>query len=436
MLFLLFITLTFILVCSLFVYKLDLLSPTIIIVSTFLLSTGVSLINANDWNVKISFDTYFVIVFSILLLVIGEFIVRVFFEKRYNQKAIPILSSTNTVMVVPKKKFTIFSIIYTLIVLIWYWYNIRQSVSIVGIGADDTLLGTYRSNRGGQSTLLTFALASVLSIGYYYIYMLFEVYFYEKKIKYIYLLPVFFYALITILSSNRIETIYLIIMLIGSFYIFYQKQRNWKMNMTIRLLSTLIISFFILLLMFYFLGFLTGKSDNQNLYYTISLYIGSSIPALDSFLDDFNYSIANFGKETLLGLNNLLENLGLDVGFAEQRFLEFRRLGSMPTRTNIYTAFRRILNDYNYLGLFIYQFLVGIVYSWSYQKIKIKDNNINVLLYIFFVRYLIMQFTDERLVLNVFTITTLVQIFLFIVIFKYFSTYTQSNNINVHNSDF
>src|SRR5699024_6702866 len=98
--------------------------------------------------------------------------------------------------------------------------------SIVGIGADDTLLGTYRSNRGGQSTLLTFALASVLSIGYYYIYMLFEVYFYEKKLKYIYLLPVFFYALITILSSNRIETIYLIIMLIGSFYIFYQKQRN------------------------------------------------------------------------------------------------------------------------------------------------------------------------------------------------------------------
>src|SRR5699024_10586895 len=125
---------------------------------------------------------------------------------------------------------------------------------------------------------------------------------------------------------------------------------------------------------------------------TISLYIGTPVVALSKYLENFTYFFRNFGEETLIGLNNFMSTLNIKINMGNAaRNHEFVRLGNMPTRTNIYTSFRSILNDYGYLGMLFYQFSVGFFISYIYEKIK-RDHSVNqsfqILIYAFIIRYL------------------------------------------------
>lgn len=414
MLYILFFTLLVLLFIFFIVLKENFLFPSIIFTSTYFVSTFFALINKNRWNLHIDYKTYFVILISILFLFLGEQFSFSYNKYLLNQKNNHIKSRQKTKIILkPSKLLTNFIIAYLIIVLIYFFYHIYTNVGSIHLSQ---LIRTYRNIDVSMNFVLKLFIKSSVSIAYFYSYLFLVNIIYKNKIITHYLIPIALYLIIETISSNRIGYIYLIIVFFVLFYILLKQKFNWKKKFTIRIFKYSIIAIIIIFLGFYLLGFLTGKSNN-NFWNMISLYTGSSIPALNLFLNNFEYDIANFGSETLFGFTNLIKSFGFENDFiTNNRILDFVHIGDMPYRTNIYTSLRRLINDYNYFGMLIIQFLTGFIYTTIYSYIRFKKNNNLIflsLLYSYMIRYLILSFTDERIMVNFLTSTTVIQIFLF-----------------------
>ena len=271
-----------------------------------------------------------------------------------------------------------------------------------------------------------------MPIAYYYLLAFIDNLINSRVKKKRYLIPVVIHLISSALSSGRMEILYTLITIVALSYIVYYQKYGWNLKFNIKIIRKMILAAALSIGIFFILGYFTGKSNMHSFYYIISLYVGSPVAALDYFLTGFDYSLSNFGHETLIGVNNLLEMVGIELSMANTRILPFVHLGNMPSRTNIYTSFRRVINDYNYFGMIIYQFLIGVSYSSIYQKIKVnryKNKHFAILIYAYLFRYLFFQFTEERILVNVFSVTTIIQIIVFWILLRYFTRYKEISNI-------
>ena len=421
--YILLITLILLIFLFLLIFRNDFLSPSVTFTLPFLFSAVFLFVNKNFWSITIYSKTYFIILFGVLFLFWGELISRAYTSRIYikKKKKYEIDNGTLSQSLKSKKYMTNLIIIYMIGVLIWYFYHVYSIGSLLR-NSNMTLLGSYRRADKLINPVLNIGIKSSLPIAYFYLYAFLNSYIFDNKKIVQWLIPVILYLGMTILSSGRIEFIYTIISGLAIFYILTKKKYNWKMAFNFKMIRIGILAMTVIFIGFYLLGFLTGKSNYNNFFNIISLYAGSSILALNDFLVDFNYNITDFGSETLYGITNLFRIFGIDMGITESRFLEFIHVGTMIQRTNIYTSFRRLLNDYGYIGMFFIQFMTGFIFSNIYCKIKYdkyKFPEFGILLYIYFIRYLALSFTDERIIMNIFTITTILQVGVLLILVKY-----------------
>ncbi|MBT2731068.1 O-antigen polymerase [Carnobacterium sp. ISL-102] len=435
MIYILLFTLVILLLIYFFIFKIDWLSPTIIFTITYIASLSILIINAKEWGISLSGKTFFVIIAGIIVLSFGEIFARFFYQEKTKKSNFE-KKSKEIEIIIPSKRGTNFIIIYMFLILGWYFIHIRSTVASVGM-FEQTLFGAYRSTEEDLNIILQMALTINLPIVYYYLLSVIEQFMFQNILNKKNILPIIIFFVTSALSSGRMDILYLLISIVTISYIVYQNKTTWKLNFSIKMFNKIIFAILMFFAIFYLLGFLTGKSNENSFYYTISLYVGSSIAALDYFLNSFEYNTNNFGNETLIGINNLLELIGINVNFANERILDFVHLGNMPSRTNIYTSYRRVINDYGYIGMLVYQFLVGFFYSIFYQKIKKKrwkNQKFGILLYVYLLRYLIFSFTEERILINVFTTTTIIQLLVFLFLIKLSTTRVISPQISSDNN--
>lgn len=413
-----------------FIFKVDWLSPTIIVISTLFISVSFLAINANDWGIVLSSNTFFIIMVGIIAISLGEMSARLIFKKQNISEQTMKVSKRKKV-INPSNKATNFIIFYMIVTLIWYFLSIRSAVLTSGLN-DLMFLGAYRASDSEINSILKLCLIVNLSIAYYYLFAFIDnfINFRVKKKKY--LIPIVIHLISSALSSGRMEILYTFITIIALSYIVYYEKHGWKLKFNFKIIRKMVLAGALSIVVFFILGYFTGKSNMHSFYYIISLYIGSPVAALDYFLTSFDYTTSNFGNETLIGVNNLFEMVGIELSMANTRILPFVRLGNMPSRTNIYTSFRRVINDYNYFGMIIYQFLIGVSYSSIYQKIKVsryRNKHFAILIYVYLFRYLFFQFIDERILINIFSLTTMVQVAIFWILLRYFTRYKEISNI-------
>lgn len=433
MIYILLFTLVILLLLYFFIFKIDWLSPTIIFTITYIASLSILLINSKEWGISLGGKTFFVILTGIIVFSFGEIFARFFYQKKTKKSNLE--NKEKNEITIPSKRVTNFIIIYMFLILCWYFIHIRSTVASIGM-FEQTIFGAYRSTEEDVNIILQMALTINLPIAYYYLLSVIEQFIFQGILNKKNISPIIIYFVTSALSSGRMDILYLLISIVTISYIVYQNKTTWKLKFSVKMINKIVFAILMFFVIFYLLGFLTGKSNENSFYYTISLYAGSPIAALDDFLNNFEYNISDFGNETLIGINNLLELIGIKVKFANERILDFVHLGNMPSRTNIYTSFRRVINDFGYIGMLVYQFLVGFFYSVFYQKIKKKkwkNQKFGILLYVYLLRYLIFSFTEERILINIFTTTTIIQLLVFVVLLKLSATYTISNQARLIN---
>lgn len=404
------ISLLFIIFIYIFILKHSFVSPTVAYVLPFAFSSTILLFDYFIWKIDISQKTYLLIIASILFLSLGELYGNFIFKnKTKKNKAIKVLQ--------PNIKFTYLCIIFIMITL-YFYSNFVINVAKANLNNAITLLDAYRGAEKDMSLALQIGAGISRVLAYYFLYSFIQNYIFLNSKNFIYLIPVILYILIYISSSNRSELLYLFVFSIVVYYIFLKIKFNWTKVLNKKRITNIFLVVILVFVFFYLLGFLTGKSLRLNFMETINIYAGSPIIALDNYYNNFNYDFSNFGSETLYNENNFL-NIIFNVKGSGINNLKFTNIGNTGYRTNIYTNIRRLLNDYNYFGLFFIQFLMGFLYSILYIKIKVaKQQNYFILIYSYFLSYLIFSVIEEKVICLIPTYTALFSVILFIILLK------------------
>ena len=408
---LLLITLLFIIFIYIFLLKKSLISPTVAYTLPFVFSSAIMIFNNIVWKIDISQETYLIVIASVLFLSFGELYASFIYRKK---------ETTNNYIKIlkPNVKFTYLFIIFITITL-YFYINFVFKIGSANLSNSVTLLAAFRGAEKSMSLALKMSIGISRTLAYYYLYSFIQNYVFLNTKKIIYFIPVLIYIIISISSSSRIEFLYFYVFSVVIYYTFLKIKFNWIKIINIKRLTNILISIMIILLSFYMLGFLTGKSLDYNAFEIITIYAGSSIPALDNYINNFNYDFSNFGSETLFNEKNFL-NIIFNIKDSQNQFLEFTNIGESLYRTNIYTNIRRLLNDYNYFGLFFIQFLTGFIYSIIYLKMKKEKHNNNLtFIYSYFLIYLIFSVIDERVISLIPTYTSFFTIMLFIFLLRF-----------------
>lgn len=402
----------------------DFASPSVVFSLCFFMSSLLLALNTFVWNYEISSTTVIILSGGILFFWLGcqsrkriKLVIKKESENGFNKRiGMEQYGSISYFFSIPFTV-TLLAICVELVSTLIRLLSIRSVTGSLNVFSN-TILKTYRAVAiVPYGTLLKLLSPLVEVIALIYLLIISDCLVYKKRIRIINLVPILFYISFCALSSSRIEIIYLVVIFLAIYLVVYRTKT--KKNLSLK--QFILLSFAIVagVFLFFGLGFLTGKSQSQvSISDNIAMYAASSIPAFDNYIQNFTYEISNLGTLSFFGLTNFLSYFGLTTSHSATRNAEFVMLGSMKHMTNIYTCFRPLLIEYNYVGMLLVLFLEGRIFQSVYQKacLSYADNgNPNWLIfYAYSVGYLSLSSIAERVFTSWLTITTAIfSLFLF-----------------------
>ncbi|MCA1033481.1 oligosaccharide repeat unit polymerase [Bacillus infantis] len=436
MIYLLILFLIIILIISYFTTGKDLLSPWVISCCMFLLSALFVIPNIESWNVQLSAITILVIGLGLFSFGFGELFVRKLYQKRLlNRKKTQFLNKHDNNERKPINIHTsilLFFIIFMLIVTYFYYKQVLDFAYAAGftVSSDLPMLRYARiatTTDIAESVSTNKLLGQAVIISYSYAYLMIYVVLYNtiflkyRKRLILYAIPIVIYLIQVVLTGGRTQFIYLVSSLFLISVIFYQIKAGWSNSKNSKYIKVGIITFIVMLVVFYFLGTFTGKTSKLNLLETISIYVGSPIVAFDIFLQNYTNGFSIFfGENTLFGIYDILQRFGFDVPNLI-RIADFVNIGGYET--NIYTSYMRYIKDFSYFGFLIIEMFLGAIYSFLYLNIKIKNKpTIIIVIFAIIFQTIIECSIEERFFMNVLSLGYFLRIgylvFLYFVLLK------------------
>lgn len=425
MIVLLLIFLSLLLIDIYFLNKFDFFSPSLVVVSTFFLSSLIVFLNYNVWEIDIHPMTVLVISLALITFFIGELIARIGPEIK-NKKKMPLYLNLSEQITVGKEKIFIISVFMVTTIFFQFNYLADNALIFGGYNNFGQLLYNSRAiiNDSSlaltQSPLLTHSLIISKCLAYFFIFTVIYNKIFHNNFKniYIYLIPISLYLSQAILTTGRTHFIYFFTFILLLIVVLEKKKKNWSNTNDLKILSYLLIGGILFVTIFSLIGS-QRSTTNFDITRSISLYGGSSILALDYFIINDDEPPIFFGEETLYSLNSLLRRVGVDVPFKEV-YLEAYENDNF--RTNIYTSLRRYIHDYTFAGMLIIQLFLGFLYTKFIMYIKYKDKiGVSVIFLGMFFYPLVEYSIEERFLVSIFTFSTVYHIIYMSIIFNFFT---------------
>lgn len=405
-----------ILLIFIFLYFKNVLNPCFILCSIFIVSIFFFSLKRNEWRVDLTIKTVVLIITSIIVFTFGGMLSQKIFYKKIKYKKIKI---KNLILI---NRFIIAVILSTIIFILFFKETYRLSLIGGNLEGYKAMLyyarHTILSQLGSTSYLLSIGIFYVKGVVYIIIFFL------SKKIiakKYrkkdiIYIIPIIEYIGIIILSTGRTEFIYLLIYIFNIYCILLQQNNNWKLKLNLKILILGVVLLLLFFLLFIIVGYLGGRVQTNRIIDTLSVYTGSSIAALEKYLSCFKFELEYFGEHTLAIVYKILLKLGYNV---PQNYGPYEFVSLNTTSTNIYTALRRYIEDYNIIGMYFILFILGIIYNiFFYKACYKKNNNLPLIFYSAFI-YPVYEFSiEERFLTGILTTGTIYTIIF--IIFNYY----------------
>lgn len=398
MIYILLFLLLIMIIISFFVSKFDLLSPWLISIAMYFISSLFVVLNKENWDITVSPYTTLIIIIALLAFGFGETFARlisndkstVLFDKPQNKIRL-------------NKGLNLLVYTFSIVILVWYYYRMKQIATLVGYKSGQNLLIQYARlgvlqygiSIGPFLAISTFILRS-LSYIYTFIFLynmsLFKDRMLKKEIHY--LIPSLFYLIQYSLSGSRgafIEYFSFVIVILGIFMI---KTRRKNVETNKKIAKYAILGLILFFIVFILLGNLKGWKG-YDVKSILATYTGGSILALDNYLNSTKVPNNYFAEETLIGVNNLLSRIGIyDKDFS--RILEFTDISS-GISTNIYTSLRRYIQDFGVIGMLIIQYTIGVFFGLLYSSIKkMKNLNYTIIFYSLIFMAIVYQSLDEQ----------------------------------------
>lgn len=403
----------------------DVLSPSLLLTAIFLISTVFAILGNMNWGVQIRGFSAIIIFVGLVLIYLGELIVRNFASKRklidftkceYNAK-------DNKKINYSSKIIWIISAI-ALILTVIYYFKLLDLAKRYGYvqGEGDLLLSArvamlvYGDGVGLICAIFGFI---VRGIGFTSLCIFCNNVFVSDSIKtgikenYVLIFPIILLLAINVLSTSRNGFILIVVI---TFFIIIDRIRSVKNINLVKIGAIGVGCVGAFLVVFLLIG--QARGGISNILESLSIYAGSSIITLDMWLADNMFVInPNIGSETFVGLHQLIERFdpGHEAGSLFSEFVTFANGSS----TNIYTGFRAWVNDFGLFGFVGLSLLVGVMFTIAYLTIThYRFNKYSCLykcIYGYFLYGLVYMFATPELTTSLFSVTQLMDFFFIIV---------------------
>lgn len=392
----------------------DLLSPFIVATAMFFLSSFVTMIYRKEWCVEINYLTIIIIIMGLVSLGIGEIFARILPIKT-KKKSIEKVKDINI------NKSVLYAIILfmAIAIIVYSIETYKLSNMYVGYKERNSILEKARAvkNSGVSIGIIAghlYIISGVLARALTFVLLYKNVTKYKVKNKILLLIPIIMYGFLTILTTGRTEMLNFIISIVITYVLISRLYTSRKIN-NVKFLKITIMSSLGFFILFSILGNIGNRIQGDNLIENASIYIGSSIAGLNTYLGEPKFSNEYFGSHTFFGIFSFLRTLGLDIPNFKAP-LEYIYQGDLVT--NVYTAFRRYYQDFGMLGLVVIQFLTGFIYTRVLLSIYRRPKIIKILLLSYFYYPIIQMSIEERIFMEVLSAGSIYTICYFVVINK------------------
>jgi oligosaccharide repeat unit polymerase len=426
MIYLLFFLVIGMFVGSYFLFKKEILSPTVVACGVFLVSIFFACLYTNKWNAPISYITVIVVVTALLAFASGEFLARLLLSK-HGLKKVSLPSNPINVPNWSIATIVVLSAVF-LVIFILYTYSLAQIMGYSSGSSEYSLMSYVRnaqlSNMADISPynrIATHGLHIITSLSYIFCFIfLYNFVFFKKYGKnWQNLIPVVISLPFVMFSGGRVGLIFLTEIVFIIAVLFFMQKMNWGSDGLKRVVKWIWVGGISFYMLFIIAGSFKSHAFSQRPFDSIAFYTGLSIASLDNYLKNPRPENEFFGEETLSGLYGILKKAGLDIPeqYTQYTHLEFSNFAGASG--NVYTAVRRLLQDYGWVGMYCFMFFFGLFYSAFFLFIKNKQN-CAVIVYAYMFYAVIMMPIDEQFFTTVFSLPFFERIFFVIILYELF----------------
>ena len=426
-LFLLLVLLLFLTILSIVLCNGDMLEPAALSAESFTLVTLIGFCYNGFTKYDISIVTVFIIITTIVIYMIGYFGAKSFLQVGGYIK----FSNKKRIFYMPNKRFSFF--LFAIEMISFYrtfqaTYSIARTIN-AGVNLSNMLEYTrnaYLFTDASMGLLTSVLSFYTTSISYFYTYALIYYCLEERKFNFkqlsdrkLELLMVLSSLVSGMLGTGRTFLIKYIVFLFAVFYylrFFKDRVKRFSIKKMVRTLKKMVIAVVVFFALFQLMGIMTnktGRSSAANMFYE---YSGSSIVAFDQSIESYEYDGRFFGEESFYGLYGFLNSFGANIPNDILHYT-YIYLGE-GVRTNIYTSLRTYLYDFGFAGMYIVQFLLGVVSAVMYVSLYRMDGQpIYMLIYGILLYGTVMQGIEEITLRNFMSITNVFVVFFFIMMY-------------------
>lgn len=396
----------------------ELLFPGVIITAVFLFAALLLQINYSSWQYTIHVSTFLIILLSVFAISVGVWTGSSLSDALHmsnSKKAFP------EVEALLKGPIWFVLNIILLIIAIYYAYHqyslsiqFGNSEGIVGV------LGTLRShmianpdaikNSIGLNTALAFARAA----GYVGLYLFIFCLVTKKQGIKMVIWPAISVLVLCVLSASRGGMIAFAAAVLFDWYVI--EKRLFGKTINGKTVATVLVVAVIGMISFWSIGLLTGQSTVLNLWESLSIYAGSSLLCLDSFINQSAVVISDSPTHTFKGIVNMLNMLGADQFSYSSNHSEMVRWSCYSS--NVYTAIYPYIKDFGIIGGIFFSGLVGIVFGLAWRSFNTRPlGSLFVITYGRFFGYAsLMMSIAERLCSEYLAINVFVEVFFYLIL--------------------
>lgn len=406
----------------------EIMTPSIWLISGYILGSIVASINIKYWGEDIFITTLLVIMSGVISFAFGEAIGRSTVIGKYNTTiVVSDINNRKKDIHIPKFHVFIMSIFMVMILYLYFQYTYSLSLAGGNPGGYINMFTYSRKATFGQISdikmgpLLQYGLLVSKAYAYICLYEIINEYFINKSIKKHLFIPFVLYFGHTILSGGRTQMMYLFIYIFVVIAVHKKYSSNWSNKGDKEIIKRGIITLAIIFFVFRIVGEnLRGSiyGTERTLWGNISKYVGSSIIAFNKYLE-IPSKASFFGEETLYSFYSALNKFGFNYTILPNN-LEFVTWNNVST--NIYTSLRRYIHDYGYLGMAIIQVFKGILYGHFFYRIKHQRlMGLPLVLYAMLIYPVVFDFIEERFIINVLSASNIITVILIVVIWDFYA---------------
>lgn len=361
---------------AIIVSKRDLLSISFISGCCFWLAILCNIINEKRWEIVFHYNTFIVIVLGQLAMLAGESLATLmprFSIGKINRK---IKAGKLSLDEKPEGILTIADWKHYALAMFNTFFFMLFLITVMKHGFSLAAIALYKEENDGLANMNVFVQQSfrfLIACAIFYAFLiLYNAILFRSFSKHDFVFCIYtnlLASLESILAASRRNIIVILVAWFVIFVVLDNKKNGWTNHIPVKMLKKCVVFLCVLMVVFRNLHSIlkSAASNLDGLFNYVTYYIGCPIQTLNVYFERHNEAVRSqyWGQYTLPSLSSYLKLMpnGTDSSFG------FVYLGGRANAaSNVYTFFLAPLQDFGMVGMIVFTFAVGFVYSRFYYK--------------------------------------------------------------------